>query len=460
MVHRKILLSLAFVMLGVVAFGQTWHIRGTVPGMGNTEVYLLQDFANSQRMVDTVKSDLSGTFDFTMKPGDPVGMYRIMTPTGQMFNLIFNHENVVFEATGTGGNDLIKVKKSVENLIYYKYLHVKTNNELRINVLRPTLDYYPQNDTFYLVLRRQVEKLQNQLAHVTHKLIEDNPGTLAAHFMAMDEPVKLNLDIPATAQDEEIKKNYFKNVDFNDTLLLRTHLFTAKLVGYLSLYQKQGMNKKAMEKAFVAPVDTILKKAGVNNKMYLFCLNYLVKGFKDFGFDSLLLHIAQTQHLDTLKDNSLQKVMLESELAMIRKLAIGQTAPDFTAKTLKGRKIQLSKVKAGHTLLVFWASWCPHCTATLPRLKKYYDPAHPEKLQIIAVSVDDSKRDVEKEIKKEGYQWPNIAQLKGWDSPVAVEYGVSSTPTFILLDKDKKIIAKPGNITELEKILQNLRVGK
>ena len=460
MVHRKILLSLAFVMLGALAFGQTWHINGTVPGMGNTEVYLLQDFANSQRMVDTVKSDLSGTFDFTMKPGDPVGMYRIMTPTGQMFNVIFNHENVVFEATGTGGNDLIKVKKSVENLIYYKYLHVKTNNELRINVLRPVLDYYPQNDTFYLVLRRQVEKLQNQLAHVTHKLMEDNPGTLAAHFMAMDEPVKLNLDIPATAQDEEIKKNYFKNVDFNDTLLLRTHLFTAKLVGYLSLYQKQGMNKKTMEKAFVAPVDTILKKAGVNNKMYLFCLNYLVKGFKDFGFDSLLLHIAQTQHLDTLKDNSLQKVMLESELAMIRKLAIGQTAPDFTAKTLKGRKIQLSKVKAGHTLLVFWASWCPHCTATLPRLKKYYDPAHPEKLQIIAVSVDDSKRDVEKEIKKEGYQWPNIAQLKGWDSPVAVEYGVSSTPTFILLDKDKKIIAKPGNITELEKILQNLRVGK
>ncbi len=460
MVHRKILLSWAFVMLVTLAFGQTWHIHGTVPGMRNTEVYLLQDFANSQRMVDTVKSDLSGTFDFVMNAGDPVGMYRIMTPTGQMFNVIFNRENVVFEATGTGGNDLIKVKKSVENLIYYKYLHVKTNNELRINVLRPVLDYYPQNDTFYLVLRRQVEKLQNQLSQVTHKLIEDNPGTLAAHFIAMDEPVMLNLDIPASAQDALLKKDYFKYVDFNDTLLLRTHLFTAKLVGYLSLFQKQGMDKKAMEKAFVAPVDTILKKASVNNKMYLFCLNYLIKGFKDFGFDNLLLHIAQTQHLDTLKDNSLQKVMLESELAMIRKLAIGQTAPDFTAKTLKGKKIQLSKVKSGHTLLVFWASWCPHCTATLPKLKKYYDPAHPEKLQIIAISVDDNKRDVEKEIKKEGYQWPNIAQLKGWDSPIAVEYGVSSTPTFILLDKDKKILAKPGNINELEKILQNLKAEK
>ena len=459
MVYRKIFFSLTFFLLASLVFGQTWHIRGTVPGMGNTEVYLLQDFANSQRMVDTVKSDLSGTFDFVMKPGDPVGMYRIMTPTGQMFNVIFNHENVVFEASGTKASDLIQVKKSIENLIYYKYLHVKTNNELRINVLRPTLDYYPQNDTFYLVLRRQVEKLQNQLARVTHKLIEDNPGTLAAHFIAMDEPVMLNLDIPASAQDALLKKDYLKHVDFNDTLLLRTHLFTAKLVGYLSLFQKQGMDKKAMEKAFFAPVDTILKKASVNDKMYLFCLGYLVKGFKDFGFANLLQYIARTQqqHLDTLKENSLKKIMLESELALIRKLAIGQTAPDFTARTLKDKKIQLSKVKAGHTLLVFWASWCPHCTATLPKLKKYYDPAHPEKLQIIAVSVDNNRRDVEKEIKKEGYQWPNIARLKGWDSPIAVEYGVSSTPTFILLDKDKKIIAKPNNINELEKILKNLK---
>ena len=460
MVKPKLLLSLSLVLLAVFAFGQVWHIRGTIPGMSNTDVYLLEDFANSQRMVDTAKTDISGTFDFEMKPGNPVGMYRIMTPTGQMFDVIFNRENVVFEASGAKAGDLIQVKKSIENLIYYKYLHVKTNNELRINVLRPTLDYYPQNDTFYLVLRRQVEKLQNQLSQVTHKLIEDNPGTLAAHFIAMDEPVMLNLDIPASAQDALLKKDYFKHVDFNDTLLLRTHLFTAKLVGYLSLFQKQGMDKKAMEKAFVAPVDTILKKASVNNKMYLFCLNYLIKGFKDFGFDSLLLHIAQTQHPDTLKDNSLQKIMLESELAMIRKLAIGQTAPDFMAKTLKGKKIQLSKVQAAHTLLVFWASWCPHCTATLPKLKKYYNPAHPEKLQIIAVSVDDNKRDVEKEIKKEGYQWPNIAQLKGWDSPIAVEYGVSSTPTFILLDKDKKILAKPGNINELEKILQNLKTEK
>ena len=456
MTKQKFILLFTAVLLAGIAFGQNFHIRGTIPGMSNTDVYLLKDFANSQRMIDTTKTDISGTFDFVMTPDRPVGMYRIMTPTGQMFNVIYNHENIDFVASGMAANDMIQVKQSVENLIYYKYLHVKTNNELRINILRPVLDYYPQNDTFYTVIRNKVEKLQNQLSTVTYDLIKNNPGTLAAHFIAMDEPVKFNLDIPSSEQDKELKKTYFDHVDFNDTLLLRTHSFTAKLVGYLSLYQNQKMNKKEMEKAFVAPVDTILKKSLVNEKMYLFCLHYLVKGFEDFGFNNLLQHIALHQKLADFPGNCLQKQALQKKLYLITELAIGKTAPDFTSRTLKGKHIQLSKVKAGHTLLVFWASWCPHCTAALPKLEKYYDPAHPEKLQIIAVSVDDSRKPVEREIKKEGYQWINIAEQKGWDSPIAEEYGISSTPTFFLLDKDKKIVAKPGGISEVVRLLQNI----
>ncbi len=460
MIKRKILLLFTAVMMVGIAFGQTFHIRGTVPGMSNTDVYLLEDFANSQRMADTTKTDISGTFDFVMTPDMPVGMYRIMTPTGQMFNVIYNRENIDFVASGMSSGDVIQVKKSIENLIYYKYLHVKTTNELRINVLRPVLDLYPKNDTFYRVIRKQVEKLQNQIATVTYNLIKNNPGTLAAHFIAMDEPVKFDLNVPSSEQDTQLKKTYFNHVDFNDTLLLRTHLFTAKLVGYLSLYQSPKMDKKAMEKAFVAPVDTILRKAQVNEKMYLFCLHYLVKGFEDFGFENLLQHIAAHQHLAEFPGNSLQKQALQHQLKLITELAIGKTAPDFTTHTLKGKRIQLSKVKADYTLLVFWASWCPHCTAALPKLKKYYNPQHHEKLQIIAVSVDDSRKPVIKEVRKEGYEWINIAEQKGWDSPIAEEYGVSSTPTFFLLGKDKKIIAKPSNINEVVRLLQGIEKSK
>jgi len=455
MIKRKIVLLLSAVLISGISFGQTFNLRGTVPGMSNTDVYLLQDFANSQRMLDTVRTDISGSFDFTMGVGMPVGMYRIMTPAGQMFNVIYNRENIDFVATGMNASDIIQVKQSVENLIYYKYLRVKTTNERKINLLLPVLNYYPPNDTFYQVIENQVATLQDQMAMVTQNLIRNNPGTLAAHFIAMDEPVKLDLSVPSAQRDKELKRDYLKNVDFNDTLLLRTNLLTAKLVGYLTLFQNRNMDKKAMEKAFIAPVDTILQKAQVNEKMYLFSLHYFVKGFEDLGFENLLQHIATNQHLADFPGNSLQKIALQKKLRLITELAIGKTAPDFTARTLKGKKIQLSKVKSGNTLLVFWASWCPYCKAALPKLEKYYNPDHPEKLQIIAVAVDETKKPVEKEIKKEGYNWINIAEQKGWDSPIAEMYGISATPTFFLLDKDKKIIAKP-NIGKLEKLLQKI----
>jgi len=140
MIKRKIILLFSAVLIAGISFGQTFYLRGTVPGMSNKDVYLLQDFANSQRMLDTVRTDISGSFDFTMGADMPVGMYRIMTPAGQMFDVIYNRENIDFVATGMNASDLIQVKQSVENLIYYKYLRVKTTNELKIKLF---IENYP-----------------------------------------------------------------------------------------------------------------------------------------------------------------------------------------------------------------------------------------------------------------------------------------------------------------------------
>jgi protein-disulfide isomerase len=89
----------------------------------------------------------------------------------------------------------------------------------------------------------------------------------------------------------------------------------------------------------------------------------------------------------------------------------------------------------------------------LPGLEKYYNPKDTKKLQVIAISVDTKRKEVEKAIKEEGYQWPVIAQLKGWDSPIALSYGVSATPTFFLLDQNKHIIVKTTDVKILDQYL-------
>jgi len=452
---RKISILLIILLAEVpVIFGQGYHLRGTIPGLNQSEVYLMQDFAVSQQMIDTLKTDQSGSFDVIIPNDLPVGMYRLMTSSGLMFDLIFNKEDIAFQTTGFQTDDQIQIISSVENLLYYKYLNIKLNNEQKINILDPVLDYYPDNDSFYLVVKSQVKNLYAQIYGVSNWATQQYPNTLAAHFIRFDRPQIPDFKLKPIEQKQKLKEYYFKGIDFQDTLLLRTGMLTSKIVGYLSLFQRKDMSKNEVEQAFTQAVDTLLQKTVVNEQIYEYTLNYLVRGFDQFGFDHLLEHIASIQQLGRFHNHSLKKQTLENKLNLIQRLAGGNTAPDFTARDLQGEKIRLSKIKADKTLLVFWASWCPHCTTSLPRLKKFYDAQHPEKFQIVSISVDNDKKAVEQAIKDEAYPWINIANLKGWNGPIVEKYGVSSTPSFFLLDKDKKIITKPRSIEMLEDILQ------
>lgn len=451
---KRLSLTAFLVMTGFALMAQTYHIKGLITGLSNSEVYLVKAFATSNQIVDTTRTDASGNFEMPIKNSWPAGMYRLVTMTGQEFDLICNHENIAFATSGIGMNATFHILSSVENIIYYHYLGVKIANQKKINLLRPVLNSYPQSDPFYQVVKDQAEKLQNQIYSVSENLIGDNPNTLAAHFIKFDMPALIDFNLPSYLQDEAVKANYFKGINFNDSLLLRTDLFTGKIVGYLSLFQSKGMTKPEVEEAFTPAVDTLMKKTLVNEKLYEFTLNYLVNGFQEFGFHKLLLHLADNSQLTQFKDESPQKMELEGKLYAIRTLAPGHVAPDFSSRTMEGRKIRLKDVKADTTLLVFWASWCPHCKAELPKLKKYYNSANTSHLQIIGISVDTDKKSVERAIKEEGYTWPNIAKLKGWDGPIAKLYGVNATPTFVLLDKDKKVIATPVTVEDLAKYLK------
>jgi len=41
-----------------------------------------------------------------------------------------------------------------------------------------------------------------------------------------------------------------------------------------------------------------------------------------------------------------------------------------------------------------------------------------------------------------------------WDNPIGDNYGVTATPTYFLLNKDKRIISKPYDFEALKKYLE------
>ena len=40
-------------------------------------------------------------------------------------------------------------------------------------------------------------------------------------------------------------------------------------------------------------------------------------------------------------------------------------------------------------------------------------------------------------------KWTHIVGLKKWENPIAEEYQITATPTYFILDAEKRILSKP-----------------
>lgn len=452
---KRLFFFLFLIAFSLNNFAQEFSISGTVSGLENAEVYLMRITGDNRSIIDTVQTDQTGSFEFKIEKDFPVGQYAVLPGPGQMIELIFNNENIRFVTTGNSRDDRVQIIESVENLIYYDYLTIKGMNLYKLDLLNPVLEYYPKEDDFYKTTLTKVKLLQNQIDERVESLVAKNPNTLTAKLIVVDKPVFANPELSRDLQHIYLKSHYFNETDFLDTLFLNTNILTGKIISYLTLYQKQGMPQEELENQLLTAVDTVLEKAFVDQQVYEFVVNFLIKGFEAISFEKGLEHIANHNLVNELCVNTDRKKALETKLELIKRIAIGQPAPDFEFTDNTGQLTTLDRVKAEKTILVFWASWCPHCDDILPTFQEYYDPLNTANLEIISVSIDEDSVSWQKAVAENGYNWVNIAELKGWQGPIVEQYGIAATPTFIVLDKDKIIIGKPSNDKELRKFLEN-----
>ncbi len=136
--------------------------------------------------------------------------------------------------------------------------------------------------------------------------------------------------------------------------------------------------------------------------------------------------------------------------------AVGKQAPGFTSTDENGKPLSLASFKGRYVLVDFWASWCGPCRQENPDVVKAYHQFHDKGFNILGVSLDTKKDKWEEAIKKDGLNWSQVSDLKGWKADVVALYGVQGIPMNYLVDKDGKIIAKGLRGEELANKLQEV----
>ena len=137
-----------------------------------------------------------------------------------------------------------------------------------------------------------------------------------------------------------------------------------------------------------------------------------------------------------------------------RKLAIGKTAPNIVFESKEtSDKQDLKSLPNPYKLVVFGASWCPNCQTDYPSLVgKYKKLKEKHDLEVIYISIDTDKKVFEEYYKETPFI--TFCDTKGWETQAAKDYHVFATPTYILLDKELKILSKIQSPEHLEAWLQ------
>jgi len=129
------------------------------------------------------------------------------------------------------------------------------------------------------------------------------------------------------------------------------------------------------------------------------------------------------------------------------------TWTDFTLQDIRGEPVSLRRfIGKKPVLLVFWATWCPHCNTMVPEINRLHsDPAIADRMQILALDYLESPQKVESFIRRKKVSYPVLLDRKG---TVARMYRVVGIPTYVLIDRAGRIAYRGHELPEVSGLIE------
>lgn len=446
-------------------------IKVRVAPLKNTVVYLGSYYGKSRILVDSVKLNEQSEGVFQRKEKYPGGIYFLVSPEKYILQEFLMDQQQRFSLLGdTIKKEEFQILGSEDNTLFLQY--TKESGALALQLQQIDVAFQQaKTEEEKNRLRSDYKKFDDQLKQLRFSFVQKNPtSNLSAFLNAMKRPEVPPIPIINGKADSlypyrYVKEHFWDDVLFNDERLLRTPFFEPKIDEYFSQYVSPDAD------SIIPEIKFMLLSAKGTKELYPYLLMKFTNKYiqpEYMGQDKVFVYLFEQFYLKgdtTILNTASKKTVFERGYSLIAN-QIGLPAPQLQLAKKEGGRFVLDDVRASFTFISFWDPNCGHCKETVPRVDSIYNASWKNfGVTLVGVNTDEAamaewnsfikdksltnwvhvyqpKQEKEADF-KQGI--PNYRQL----------YDIRSTPTFYLLDKDKRIIAKQLSLEQFDQLIKN-----
>ncbi len=445
----------AFLLLISSIANAQYTVKGVIsPKLEKTDWIILYKLEGTKQVFinnSTIKSDsievnglkeAIGTFEFTFPTNAKPGTYRVnYRLEGEGFvDFIYNKENISFIFNPDYPEQSITFSESSENKLYRNYIETVSIAQQKLDSIQVAVLQSPglNLETEYLKAKRNVDSIQNKYTKDSKNkyifpLVTANP---------IHNPPAILTSVDAYMSN--LKGTYFNHINFSNKTLINSSFLTNKMLEYV-FYINYSEDKNTQQNLFKQSVDTVLSK--IKSQPYKKdVIEFLIEQFEASKNLGVIDYLFEKYYNKLPK--TLQNQKFKSEKIALFSAEVGRIAPDFSWKE-NGKKLKLSTLNdAEKYVLVFWSTSCSHCLREIPELHSYMKDK--KNIKVISFALENEAFVWENYSKTNLFGWHNVLGLNKWQNEVSKTYQVYATPSYFVLDKNKKIIAKPDEIKDVK----------
>lgn len=429
------------------------YVKGSLTPTNDYSWIVLYQLKGVKKIYISNATITGGEFKIDFPENTAKGMYRLLYDVENkgFVDFIYNNEDIELKFDPTFPSETLEFIRSDENKIYNEYLE-------EYGIIQQKMDSL-QLIYFKLKEENKKERLNDlyKKAYHTKDTIQQHfekktEGKLTYNFVKSSKKYSASnlIQSPQEYLNSE-KQHYFDFINFSDKELINSTFLSEKVIDYV-FYLNFSDDIEVQEKLYKNAVNEVMEQIGENQHIKSELLTALLYSFAEVE-DIVLTDYLLANYYHELPEE-FKNIAVINEIQSKLKLAIGKKAPEITWKE-EGKTKKLSELDfAKNYIIVFWSTTCSHCLDEIPKLYEFTKDNSAIHVIAIALEKDDLGFDHHT---LNFVKWTNILALKKWQNPIAKEYEITSTPTYFVLDADKKIISKPELFTDVKAFIKRNR---